>query len=79
MVEDRDTVMRDLHRLNIGTGVHYRPVHLHDYYRRRYGYEPGMFPNAEWIGEHTLSLPLSPGMSGHDVQDVIDAVRKVLA
>lgn len=79
LVEDRDIVMHDLHRLNIGTGVHYRPVHLHDYYRRRYGYEPGMLPNAEWIGDHTLSLPLSPAMSGQDVQDVIDAVRMVLA
>ncbi|MCK4306033.1 MAG: DegT/DnrJ/EryC1/StrS family aminotransferase [Candidatus Eisenbacteria sp.] len=74
----RDQVLQALHAEGIGTGVHYRALHLHPYYRERYGYGEGDFPNAEWVGERTLSLPLSPGLSNRDVEDVILAVRKVL-
>jgi dTDP-4-amino-4,6-dideoxygalactose transaminase len=76
---NRDEVMAALHAENIGTGVHYRPVHLHPYYRERFGYAPGDFPAAEWIGERTLSLPFSTKLTDEDAQDVIRAVRKVLA
>lgn len=56
----RDEIQQALHRQNIGTGIHYRAVHLHHYYREAFGYAPGDLPNAEWISERTLSLPLSP-------------------
>ncbi len=74
----RDEVMGALHAENIGTGVHYRPVHLHPYYRERFGFAPGDFPAAEWVGERTLSLPFSTKLGDDDAQDVIRAVRKVL-
>lgn len=74
----RDEALDVLHREQIGTGVHYRALHLHPYYRETYGYEPGEFPNAEWISERTLSLPLSPKLTGDDVADVIEAVRRTL-
>ena len=63
---------------NIGIGVHYIPVHLHPFYRSTFGWQKGAFPNAEWIAERTLSLPLSPALNDDDVQDVIDAFQKVL-
>jgi dTDP-4-amino-4,6-dideoxygalactose transaminase len=75
---DRDEVLAELHRCNIGTGVHYRAVHLHPYYRDRFGYRPGQLPNAEWISDRTLSLPLSPKLSDSDVDDVIAAVHGIL-
>jgi dTDP-4-amino-4,6-dideoxygalactose transaminase len=75
---DRDSLMHELYRRNIGTGVHYTALHLHTYYREKYGYKPGDFPNAEAIGASTLSLPLSAGMSDRDVGDVIEAVREIL-
>jgi dTDP-4-amino-4,6-dideoxygalactose transaminase len=75
---DRDQVLAALHAEGIGTGVHYRALHLHPYYRTQYGYREGDYPNAEWVGERTLSLPLSPGMDDRDVEDVIRALRKVL-
>lgn len=74
----RDEVMQALHAERIGTGVHYLPLHLHPCYRTRFGHQPGAFPNAEWIGERTLSLPFSTKLSDQDVDDVIEAVRKVL-
>jgi dTDP-4-amino-4,6-dideoxygalactose transaminase len=73
----RDEVAHELAGLNIGTGVHYRPLHLEPYYRDTYGYRRGMFPNAELIGDRTLSLPFSAGLSHDDVTDVIRAVRRL--
>src|SRR2546427_5560871 len=40
------------------SGVHYTSLHLHPYYRSRFGFAPDDFPNARWISERTLSLPL---------------------
>jgi dTDP-4-amino-4,6-dideoxygalactose transaminase len=74
----RDEVMSALHKQNIGTGVHYRALHLHQYYRETFGYQRGDFPNAEWISDRTLSLPLSPKLTDEDVEDVIFAVRRTL-
>jgi dTDP-4-amino-4,6-dideoxygalactose transaminase len=77
--KSRDRVLDELVRLRIGTGVHYTALHLHPYYRETLGHGPGDFPNAERIGDRTLSLPLSPGLSDRDVEDVISAVRQVVA
>jgi dTDP-4-amino-4,6-dideoxygalactose transaminase len=75
---DRDTVAHALHLEGIGTGVHYRGVHLQPLYRDRFGYRPEMFPNATWISERTLSIPLSPALSDRDVDTVVEAVQRVL-
>lgn len=74
----RDRALDELVRLNIGTGVHYTALHLHPYYRETLGHGPGAFPNAEHIGDRTLSLPLSPKLGDRDVDDVIAAVRQVV-
>jgi len=76
--QDRDYVLNAITAENIGVGVHYLPVHMHPYYRKTYGWKYGDFPNAEWIGERTLSLPLSAALSDTDVEDVIKAFQKVL-
>jgi dTDP-4-amino-4,6-dideoxygalactose transaminase len=74
----RDEVQRALHRRRIGTGVHYRALHLHRYYQEALGYAAGDLPNAEWISERTLSLPLSPKLTDDDVLDVVATVRATL-
>jgi dTDP-4-amino-4,6-dideoxygalactose transaminase len=74
----RDAVAHALHLERIGIGVHYRGVHLHPYYRDRFGYVPSDFPDASWISERTLSLPMSGGLTAGDVADVIAAVTRVL-
>jgi dTDP-4-amino-4,6-dideoxygalactose transaminase len=74
----RDEFMQKMHQLNIGTGVHYIGVHLHPYYRDRFGYRPSDFPNATWISERTVSIPLSPKLSDEDVHDVVAAVKSSL-
>jgi dTDP-4-amino-4,6-dideoxygalactose transaminase len=74
----RDRVLEALQAENIGTGVHYRAVHLHPYYRDTFGYRPEMFPHAEFLSRRTLSIPFSTRISEEDAQDVIDGVHKVL-
>jgi len=64
---------------NIGVNVHYIPVHRHPYYRDRFGYRGGEYPIAEDAYERLISLPMFHGMSDEDVQDVIAAVKKVMA
>src|SRR5439155_9679344 len=66
----RDDIVDALLAENIGAAVHYRATHTHRWYRETYGYRPEDFPNAYRVGEHTLSLPLTPGMSEADVEDV---------
>jgi dTDP-4-amino-4,6-dideoxygalactose transaminase len=75
----RDAFRSALHERGIGTGVHYVGVHLQPYYRERFGWLPGDFPNATWISERTVSLPLTPHLTQQDVDRVVDGVRDVLA
>lgn len=75
----RDDVLRGLHALRIGAGVHYTALHLHPYYQKRFGYRRGDFPNAEWIGDRTFSIPLSPAVSDEDAADVVRALRTILS
>jgi len=62
---------------NIGSGIHYTALHMQGYYRERYGYKRGDLPNAEWVSDRTVSLPLSPAMTEQDVEDVIAAVTDI--
>ncbi len=71
----RDEFLERLHSQNIGAGVHYVGVHLQPYYQTRFGYRPEDFPNATWISDRTVSIPLSPKLTDEDVEDVIEAVR----
>ena len=75
---DRDGVIKALLKENIGVGIHYRALHLHSYYREKYGYKTGDYPNAEFVSERTFSLPLSPKMSEKDVYDVVAAVKRIV-
>jgi perosamine synthetase len=74
----RAEVFRALRAENIGVNVHYIPVHLHPYYRERFGYKGGEFPVAEDAYERLISLPMFHAMTDQDVDDVIQAVRKVV-
>ncbi len=75
----RDELLNALNERNVGTGVHYRGVHLHPYYRDRYHLAPEDFPVASTISERTLSLPLSPRVSDADQDAVVQALRELLA
>ena len=79
LTTDRDGVRDALSAENIGSGVHFRPIHTHTFYREKYQVPPGVLKRAEFIGERVLSLPLSPALTQVDVESVVTAVRKVIA
>lgn len=73
----RDQFIEELKMRNIGTSVHFIPVHVHPYYRDKYGFSPDDFPVAYSNYLRMISLPLHPGLSEADVSDVISAVIDV--
>jgi len=75
---DRAMIFSALRAEGIGVNVHYVPVHLHPYYRERLGTKPGQCPLAEKAYEEILSLPIFPRMTDTDIQDVVNAVSKVV-
>ncbi len=74
---DRAQVFRALRAENIGVNVHYIPVHLHSYYRERFGYKGAEFPVCEDAYQRLISLPMFHSMTDRDVADVVAAVSKV--
>ncbi len=74
---DRGAFIEQMRVRNIGTSVHFIPVHLHPFYANKYGYRSGDFPVAEGAFEELVSLPLHPGLSDTDVADVARAVNEV--
>jgi dTDP-4-amino-4,6-dideoxygalactose transaminase len=74
----RDEFIEELRKRNIGTSVHFIPIHVHPYYRDKYHYQPDSFPVAYGNYQRMLSLPLNPRLADGDVHDVIDAVLDVV-
>jgi dTDP-4-amino-4,6-dideoxygalactose transaminase len=76
---ERNKFVASLQAENIGCGLHFISLHLTRYYREAFNLKRGDFPNAEFISDRTLSLPLSAKLTEKDVNDVIAAIKKVVA
>jgi len=76
---ERDRFIEELKARNIGTSVHYRPLHMMTFYARKYGYRPEQFPVALDAFQRMVSLPLNPRLTDQDVDDVVTAVREATA
>ena len=74
----RDDFLGRMHRMNIGTGVHYLSVAEHPYYRDRFGWRPEQWPQAMRLGRSTVSLPLSAKLTDADIGRVIERVQQAL-
>jgi UDP-4-amino-4,6-dideoxy-N-acetyl-beta-L-altrosamine transaminase len=74
----RKEIYEALRAENIGVNVHYMPIHLHPFYRNKFGYERGNYPKAERYYDRAITLPIFPKMSNQDVRDVIKAMEKVI-
>jgi perosamine synthetase len=75
---DRNQFIEALREKEIGTSVHFIPLHFHPYYRDKLGYKPEDFPNASAIFDRIISLPIYPKMTESNVRDVIVAVRQIV-
>jgi len=76
---DRGQFIEALRGENVGTSVHFIPLHLHPFYQQEYGFKEGDYPVAEAAYEGIVSLPLYPRMTEEDVDDVVRAVKKVIS
>jgi dTDP-4-amino-4,6-dideoxygalactose transaminase len=75
---NRNQFIEALRQKQIGTSVHFIPLHLHPFYRDRFGYKPEDFPNANAVFDRIISLPIYPKMTEGNVRDVIVAVRQIV-
>jgi dTDP-4-amino-4,6-dideoxygalactose transaminase len=71
---DRNSFIEKLRGRGIETSVHFIPLHRHPFYRNTFGLTPEGFPNAEWVYERSISLPIYPGMTDPEVDYVIEQV-----
>ncbi len=76
---ERDQFIQRMSEYNIGTSVHFIPLHLQPFYQKNFGYKYGDLPVTEGVFEHIVSLPLYPKMSEEDMTYVIEALREVLS
>jgi len=76
----RDEMLHELQESGIGVAVNFRPIHLMSYYRNKYGFKEGDFPNAEKIGASTITIPLYPSLTSKEIKyiasKVLDLHRK---
>jgi dTDP-4-amino-4,6-dideoxygalactose transaminase len=76
---NRDRFMEELKKHNIGSGLHYKAIHHHAWYRQHMNLPDSALPNASYASERILSLPLFPKMTDDDARDVVEAVKAVIA
>ena len=77
--EKRDNYMHRLQDRGIGIAVNFRPIHLMKYYSEKYGYTDWNFPNAEKIGNSTITLPFYPKLSEKEIQYIISMVNSIIS
>lgn len=76
--ENRDRLIELLQERGVGTSVHFIPLHMHSYYRDRFGYQPGDFPVADRAFDEVLSLPLYPSLTDDEIDRVAAAVKDIV-
>jgi len=76
--DKRDNLITYLHSQGIGCVVNYRPIHMMTFFKKKFGFNVGDFSISEKIGDEIISLPFYPGMPSHDVDVVVEEVKKFL-
>jgi len=74
----RDELQAELQKLGIGTGIHFVSLHNHKYYKNKYRLRKTDFPNANYISERTLSLPIGPGLKTAEQKFIINSLKRIL-
>lgn len=76
---NRNEFIEKMYKRGIGCSVHFIPLHLHPFYKNTFGFKKGDFPNAEWVYEREVSLPLYPKMEKEDIQYVIENMKEIFS
>lgn len=75
---NRAEFMQALAKLNIGSRIRFTPIHLHTYYRKKYGFKRGDFPVTEYVSDRVVCFPLSAKLTEKDINDVISGIKRVI-
>lgn len=75
---NRDDAIKRLNALGIGTGIHYESLNLHPFYQQTFGYNEGMFPEAEYVSSRTLSLPMGATITQAQAQYVASSLKSII-
>jgi dTDP-4-amino-4,6-dideoxygalactose transaminase len=73
----RNRFIEELKKEKIGTSVHFIPIHLHPFYRKKFGFKPDDYPIATKLYQESLSLPIYPKMSDNDIYYVVEKVKQI--
>ncbi len=71
----RDALQKHLEKAGIMSKVYYNPIHLKTLYMNKYGYKIGNLPQTEEISSRIITLPLYPGMSGEEIETIVDSIQ----
>ena len=66
-----------LNKIGVGTSVHYKPIHMHSFYQKKYDLEPDNFPNSKETYENAISLPLYPDLNDNEISYVINTINEL--
>ena len=61
--------------MGVGTSVHYKPIHMHSYYQKKYDFKSNNFPNSKETYENAISLPLYPDLKDNEILFVINTIK----
>ena len=70
----RNELINKINQKGIGTSVHYIPVHMHSYYKKKYGFKPDSFPQSKTLSETVISLPLYPALKDKEVSYIVKTI-----
>ena len=75
---DRNKFIKKMTQKGIGTSVHFIPLHLMPFYRKRYGYKRGDFPVAEKVFENIVSLPIYPQLTEKQLEFIVKSIKEII-
>tara|TARA_Y100000768_G_scaffold384806_1_gene369563 strand:+ start:550 stop:1716 length:1167 start_codon:yes stop_codon:yes gene_type:complete len=73
----RDDLIIKLNKFGLGTSVHYRPIHMHSYYQKKYGFKPEDFIKSKNLYESAISIPLYPDLKNDEILYIINTVNEL--
>lgn len=77
--DNRDRILEYINNHEVGAVINYPAIHLFSFYRKEFGFGPGMFPNAEEIASREISLPLYSKLTDKEIDYVIKMVSKAVS
>ena len=75
-MNDRDRIIREMKERGIECSNYFQPIHLQPYYKKRFGFKRGDFPNCEYISERTIALPFYNNLQEEQIDYIVKTLKK---